>query len=398
MLRSIAGSSLIQANLAPAMIIAQRSPALPCIWKACQTTGMDQYSRPQMPSDDSSLSLSFQEITCIEDEGHDIDSEEIRQGREELEKWQRKIDKVEKEKSELTCEKLDADKLKRQALNELSKLNIEQESHKNKREKMEQAFKIKIKLPETNMKLTRSEQCVLIDQEGDEFLNIKGIYTIFPKMSVLLQDGQALITFEEEQVADRIIKIAKHHIDFQSEKVHVKAQPITLDTTPQFEIHLDISMKMVRISDIPEILPEEQMRDKLELSFSKPSLGGGEVENIEYSPSFGTAVVTFVEKGIAQHVAKQKNYFLEINGVTYQLTVEPVIVSDLEKFQIFNGICKKTVLLSDIKSSMEEEELKDKLMIHFQKPSKQGGEVEHITYVPKDKHLLVYFKEDSAEK
>ncbi|XP_069791052.1 N-myc-interactor-like isoform X2 [Narcine bancroftii] len=398
---------------------------------------MDQYSRPQMPSDDSSLSLSFQEITCIEDEGHDIDSEEIRQGREELEKWQRKIDKVEKEKSELTCEKLDADKLKRQALNELSKLNIEQESHKNKREKMEQAFKemyldktqklvklkeqlvqletelpnkqvfcnslcrkfkIKIKLPETNMKLTRSEQCVLIDQEGDEFLNIKGIYTIFPKMSVLLQDGQALITFEEEQVADRIIKIAKHHIDFQSEKVHVKAQPITLDTTPQFEIHLDISMKMVRISDIPEILPEEQMRDKLELSFSKPSLGGGEVENIEYSPSFGTAVVTFVEKGIAQHVAKQKNYFLEINGVTYQLTVEPVIVSDLEKFQIFNGICKKTVLLSDIKSSMEEEELKDKLMIHFQKPSKQGGEVEHITYVPKDKHLLVYFKEDSAEK
>lgn len=47
---------------------------------------------------------------------------------------------------------------------------------------------------------------------------------------------------------------------------------------------------------------------------------------------------------------------------------------------------------------MEEEEMQDKLKIHFQKPSKHGGEVEDIKYVPKDKHLLVHFEEDSAEK
>ncbi|XP_051874724.1 N-myc-interactor [Pristis pectinata] len=399
---------------------------------------MDQSSEPQPLSDDNSnLSFEITDIECdSQNNAHHLDSEEIYQAREELEKWQNKIDKLEKEKSDLICEKLDADAKKKEAGNLLTKLNNEQETYKSNLQKAEQSFneklhdkkqnyvklkdqlvqlendlqrkqdlcdslcnkfKIKIKLPEKNIKFVKSEQSVPVDQEGDEFLNIKGIYTILPKMPVLLQNGQALITFEEEQVAHRILKIAKHQIDLQSEKIRVEAHPITLDTTQQFEIHLDISRKKVRVSDIPEILPEEQMMDKLEISFSKPSLGGGEVENIEYSISSGTAMVTFAEKGVAQRVAEQQKYPLVINGQNFWLTVESVMTSYLQKFQIFNGICKRTLLLSDIKSAMEEEELQDKLKIHFQKPSRQGGEVEDIKYIPKDKHLLVYFKEDSAE-
>ncbi|XP_078260520.1 N-myc-interactor isoform X2 [Rhinoraja longicauda] len=345
--------------------------------------------------------------------------------------------KLEKEKSDLICKKLDAEEKKKQAANHFSKLNSEQDNYKDEllkgaqscREMLQEKhqkyiklkdqlvelendlqrkqavcdtlctkFRIKLKLPEKNIKFIKSEQSVPVDQEGDEFLNIKCIYTILPKMSVVLQNGQALITFEEEQVASRILKITKHQIELQSEKIQVKAQSIPLDTMQQFEIHLNISMKEIKVSEIPNHHPE-QMRDKLEISFSKPSLGGGEVENIEYSASSGTAIIKFVEKRVAQRIAEQKEYPLVINGTrTCWLTVEPKMESNLEKFQIFNGVSKRSVLLSDIKSTMEEEEMQDKLKIHFQKPSKQGGEVEDIKYVAKDKHLLVYFEEDSAKK
>uniref|UniRef100_A0A8C6R3F2 Nucleolin n=1 Tax=Nannospalax galili TaxID=1026970 RepID=A0A8C6R3F2_NANGA len=44
-------------------------------------------------------------------------------------------------------------------------------------------------------------------------------------------------------------------------------------------------------------LPEEQMRDKLELSFCKSRNGGGEVETVEYNKQSQSAVITFVEAG-----------------------------------------------------------------------------------------------------
>uniref|UniRef100_A0A8C5KB43 N-myc (and STAT) interactor n=1 Tax=Jaculus jaculus TaxID=51337 RepID=A0A8C5KB43_JACJA len=44
-------------------------------------------------------------------------------------------------------------------------------------------------------------------------------------------------------------------------------------------------------------LPEEQMRDKLELSFCKSRNGGGEVESVDYDKPSGSAIITFVEAG-----------------------------------------------------------------------------------------------------
>ncbi|XP_072114760.1 N-myc-interactor-like isoform X1 [Mobula birostris] len=398
---------------------------------------MDDSNEPQ-PLNDDNDSASF-EITdvegeCQNDNDH-LDLEAICQAKEELERWQKQLDELEREKSDLICQKLDAFEKKKEAEN---KLKTEQENNESNLQKAEQyfkgmirdkvqkydklkveliqleyelqreqdlcdslcdKFKFKVKLPQKDMKFVKSKQNVPVDQETDEFLYTKGIYTIIPKMSVLLQNGQALITFEEEQVAHRIQKIGKHHVDLQSEKIQVTARPVILNSTQHFEIHLDISMKNIRVSDIPDIIPEEQMRDKLEISFSKPSLGGGEVENIQYSISSGTAVITFVDKWVARRVTELKEYPLLISGQVHcMLTVESEMNSYLQKFQIFNGVCKRTLLLSDIKSTMEEEELQDKLKIHFQKPSKQGGEVEDINYVPKDKHLLVYLEEDSSEK
>ncbi|XP_067843259.1 N-myc-interactor [Heptranchias perlo] len=365
-------------------------------------------------------------------------SEELQQAKEELEIWQRKIDKIEKEKSDLLCEKLDADESKKQIANHLSKLNTEHERLQIKFQKTEQSFKeklideqnkgstlkrqllelenelqnkrfhcdqlqtkfkIKAVLPEKNVKFTKSEESVPTDEEGIEFLNIKCCYTILPKVTLLLQNGQALITFEDEQVADKILKTSKYQVNLDPGKLDVKIYPVKLDIARLFEIHIDVSRKMVKVSQIPDDLPEEQMRDKLEISFSKPSLGGGEVEKINYDSINGTADVTFVEKGVAQRVAEQKKYHIIITeNTSCWVAVEPVMDYSLEKFQTFNGICKRTVLLSDIKNIMEEEELQDKFEIYFQKPSNHGGEVESIKYVPKDQQLIVNFEEDTEEK
>lgn len=53
----------------------------------------------------------------------------------------------------------------------------------------------------------------------------------------------------------------------------------------------------ISVTDIPDELPESQMRDKLELSFSKSRNGGGEVECVEYDKQTGSALITFVESG-----------------------------------------------------------------------------------------------------
>ena len=39
------------------------------------------------------------------------------------------------------------------------------------------------------------------------------------------------------------------------------------------------------------------MRDRLEMSFSRPSLGGGEVKDVEYDKVTGTGQITFLHTG-----------------------------------------------------------------------------------------------------
>lgn len=39
------------------------------------------------------------------------------------------------------------------------------------------------------------------------------------------------------------------------------------------------------------------MKDRLEMSFSRPSRGGGEVERVEYDENTGTGCVTFLHPG-----------------------------------------------------------------------------------------------------
>lgn len=57
---------------------------------------------------------------------------------------------------------------------------------------------------------------------------------------------------------------------------------------------------MINVSEIPELpIPEEWMRDKLELGFYKTeqAAGGGEIEDVSYHKESRTAVITFLTPG-----------------------------------------------------------------------------------------------------
>lgn len=59
--------------------------------------------------------------------------------------------------------------------------------------------------------------------------------------------------------------------------------------------------------------------------------------------------------------------------------------------QLHPSVCPRTVLLSGILGVLEEEFMREALEIHFQKPSKGGGEVEVLAYVPPGQRAVAVF-------
>ncbi|NWR67879.1 NMI protein, partial [Bucorvus abyssinicus] len=91
----------------------------------------------------------------------------------------------------------------------------------------------------------------------------------------------------------------KHTMNLDSRAADVRVQPFTLEMGMKFELHVTISGKKLTVSEVPELsIPEDWMRDKLELNFYKSEQGGGgEVENVTYDKQSRTAVITFLSPG-----------------------------------------------------------------------------------------------------
>uniref|UniRef100_W5M0D0 N-myc and STAT interactor n=1 Tax=Lepisosteus oculatus TaxID=7918 RepID=W5M0D0_LEPOC len=350
---------------------------------------------------------------------------------EELDKWKQKHERADTEKSRLLLEKLDTEEQKKAAQSEtmelLAQLKHGSDAFQNNRRAMEQelqkleksngALKEKLLEQEEMLKIKRSEHARLKQQfkakikasipeksfkftgqaeEGDN-LHIEGKFTIIRKPLFLLSGGQALITFEEEKVASRILKLAKCHVEFDNSKMDVKPLCVTMDPSVKFELHIRVSKRKVRVSNIPPVVPEETMRDKLEISFSKLSKGGGEVESVDYNGRSGTGLLTFLNGGVAEHLALKKKHTVDTGVKVLESRVQPCFEYELKKLQTFCGVSRRTVLLSGLRDELEEEDLQDNLEIHFQKPSNYGGEVESIKYVRQGRSLEAYFVEDTAE-
>lgn len=259
---------------------------------------------------------------------------------------------------------------------------------------LQRKFKIHAKIPVKTVKFTRGLEP---DEGEDRDDQVASVFTVTQRPSFLLKGGQALITFEEEKVAEQILRLAKCSVACDKTKMDIKPYALTLDPSVKFEVHVKVSKKTIKFCNAPPTLPEERMRDRLELSFSRASRGGGEVEKLEYDKNTGTGRVTFINTGVAENLVLRGKFCVD-TGSDMVVDVFPLYDYQLKKFQTFSGAPNRTVLLGGIQELMDEEDLQDHLEIHFQKPSNYGGEVENIKYVSSGKELTAFFSEDATEK
>ncbi|XP_067264757.1 N-myc-interactor [Chanodichthys erythropterus] len=300
-----------------------------------------------------------------------------------------KIDLQEVQEEMKSLERVNQD-LKR----ELDDLRKKLQFKRAESDSLQRKFKIQAKIPVKPVKFTRG----LETDEGEERDDlVASVFTVTQRPSFLLKGGQALITFEEEKVAEQILRLAKCSVTCDKAKMDIKPYSLTLDPSVKFEIHVKVSKKTIKFHNAPPTLPEERMRDRLELSFSRASRGGGEVEKLEYDKNNGTGRVTFVNTGVAENLVLRGKFCVD-TGSDMVVDVFPLYDYQLKKFQTYSGAPNRTVLLGGIQGLMDEEDLQDHLEIHFQKPSNYGGEVENIQYVPDGKELTAFFSEDDNKK
>uniref|UniRef100_A0A1A7XVL0 N-myc (And STAT) interactor n=1 Tax=Iconisemion striatum TaxID=60296 RepID=A0A1A7XVL0_9TELE len=363
-----------------------------------------------------------------------VQQDDFEEALKELKALQAKVEKAEDTKSRLLLEKLEEDEAKVEAQREMmgcakkqeccqkefnqqtdklkdeidqlsrkkqdlqEELRLCQRQRETKRAesaKLKERFKIYAPIPRTEVKFLDS---IREEKECTDEMNhfIRGVFTISQQVAVLLQGGQALLTFEEEKVASQILKMTHCRVSCEDSTLDVKPKSITMGTPVKFEVHLDVSRKELQVLDVPPSMPEDRMKDRLEMSFSKSSRGGGEVERVDYDEASRKGHVTFLRPGVAVDLAMRGDYTVDLEHEV-NLEVEPTYKYDLQKFQTFCGSVKRTILLDDIEDEEDEEDLQDHLEIHFQKPNNRGGEIECIRYISKGKTLQAFFTEDMMD-
>lgn len=350
----------------------------------------------------------------------------IQQLRADLEIWKEQCEEEEKRKSKTILAKLEADDLQKEAEERVNQLReksaviekkiFEKKSNYNwemqdlqrekdelmrsndelecgvkecmkRLEKTRNELQVDNKLPHKNINCTKEEP------SRQNLSNISYTCQIVIQHPYVLQGGQALLTFENEEVAQGIIERGRHKIELNNGYEDVKAYDVGLGRTVKFEVNMTISNKKILVDNLPTDLPEETLKDQLELAFYKSDIGGGEIELVEYNRYKNTACITYKDNGVAQRVLQKTQHQITAGGSMYEIGIKPLIEEQLNKLQIFSGICQKTVLLQGIRNQTDsEDDIKDLVEIHFQKASNGGGEVECCAF--SQKNILAHFEED----
>uniref|UniRef100_G3WF84 Interferon induced protein 35 n=1 Tax=Sarcophilus harrisii TaxID=9305 RepID=G3WF84_SARHA len=110
-----------------------------------------------------------------------------------------------------------------------------------------------------------------------------------------LPGSSALVSFEDAGVANGLLRQREHRVPLEKCRLPVRLQPVELPVPTAIKVLTWLCREKVLIIGLPPALQlgEEQLLDKLELFFSKPSNGGGEVKTRELLP--GAAVLSFAD-------------------------------------------------------------------------------------------------------
>uniref|UniRef100_A0A2D4HXU0 NID domain-containing protein n=1 Tax=Micrurus lemniscatus lemniscatus TaxID=129467 RepID=A0A2D4HXU0_MICLE len=233
--------------------------------------------------------------------------------------------------------------------------------------------------------------------EEGKMENLPEMLTFLPQIRYPVLGGSALITFEDPEVARRIIQIRQHCIQLDEwSYVHVKAEAVTL-LLPSFlkEMSMKQSSQQVQLSGLSAFsLPKDQLYDKLVLFFSKRKNQGGEVDCLEQLPNSDDVVLTFVDDGVAQRIVDKELFQVLLGKETHQVKASHCLHGEIADVQLCPSVCARTVLLTEIPDVLGRELMCEALEIHFQKQSKGGGEVETAVYIPAGHYAVAIFEEE----
>lgn len=207
-----------------------------------------------------------------------------------------------------------------------------------------------------------------------------------------MDGGTALITFEEEVVAKKVLNMKKHQVALEGGcSISVEARPIQLMLPTLVEIDSEVCPQRILISNLPK-MDTEPLLNKLEIHFSKTKNGGGEVDECEMLADSGTVVLTFVDKHIAKGLTDTEHHDVKLQQKKHRVRVTPFLNGKIKNFKTKMSVCPRTVLLTGIPAIMEQETLQDLLEIHFQKSGNSGGEIEAILYNPVGEQASALFQ------
>ncbi|XP_033026863.1 interferon-induced 35 kDa protein [Lacerta agilis] len=282
---------------------------------------------------------------------------------------------------------------KRQLLQEKLALENELEQLERFQVAQEELHKVPTNLPERAMVFKGH-----VEEAKEETL--PNCLTVRPQIRYPVPGGSALITFESHEVASRIIGMEQHHVQLDEfSYVHVKAEAMTLLLPSSLEISLERSPRRVLLSGIvASSLPEDRLLEKLELFFSKRQNKGGEVVSVERLSDSGHVVLTFVDDGVAERLIQIGRCQVPIGEESHTVKLSHYVGGEIAELQFRPSVCARTVVLTGIPDVLDEELMRDALEIHFQKPSKGGGEVDSIAYVPIGQCAVAVFEGGEEEE
>lgn len=212
-----------------------------------------------------------------------------------------------------------------------------------------------------------------------------------PDIVYPMEGGTALLTFEEEDVAKKILTIKYHKVDLGGEcSITVEAKPVHLMLPKLVEIDSDVCPQRILISNLPK-MDTDTLLNKLEIHFSKTKHGGGEVDECEMMPDSGNVVLTFVSENLAKGLTETEYHEVKLLQTKHKVRVTPFLNGTITNLETKMTACPRTVLLTGIPAIMEQETLQDLLEIHFQKNGNGGGEIEAFLYNPEGQEASALF-------
>ncbi|XP_062484873.1 interferon-induced 35 kDa protein, partial [Pezoporus occidentalis] len=177
------------------------------------------------------------------------------------------------------------------------------------------------------------------------------------------------------------------HENFKQQKYFKREEEICL----QDSVLLAREMKntlMQRYQMLSKIL-----EDKRKKFWKDPEMGWGEGLSTGHVLGADGTVAFLPTLAVAELLLERGRIQVPLGKQTYELKISPCLSGEASHLQLQPSRCPRTVLLSGIPDVLSEEPMRD--ILDIQKPSRGGGEVDAVGYVPAGSHGVAAFTEDA---